>query len=369
MSNYTPFLKVGLLGGGQLARMLAESALRLGLEPHIYSENPSDPAAQGCRHWHQGALSDSVKLQAFIKKMDLVTFESEFIDTQKLPKKTTHTFPKPEIMAQLQDRKSQKEILDKVKMATAPWFVLDSEDQLKAALEKWKRGVVCKKRFGGYDGYGTYILKSKKQIENFLRDTYEDSLFIAEAFIPFQRECALIAARSGDGSFSSFPLVESFQKDARCFWIKGPVRTRKMDAALPKVKKLMRALDYVGVMGFEFFDTPNGLLVNELAPRVHNTGHYSQNTSGLSQFDVHWLCALKTKLPKSLVTDKGFAMVNLIGSGKTSLKLNCETSASLHWYGKEESRSGRKMGHLNTVAATPGEALKLALKAEKGFSI
>ena len=176
-----------------------------------------------------------------------------------------------------------------------------------------------------------------------------------EKWIPFKRECALMIARSADKSFTHLPLVESFQKDSRCDWVKGPIFIKAAGPMVEKLKSFLKRLHYVGVMGVEFFLTRKGLIINEIAPRVHNTGHYSQATPGWSQFDLHNMCLLGQKLPKEIKIKGGFAMANLIGSGA---EVKLKPVGGLHWYGKSENRRGRKMGHINVLASSPGKALK-----------
>ena len=370
MSHYSPKLKVGYLGGGQLARMLSESAHRMGLEPHVLSLMADNPAAQNTHHWHQGSLEDPQALKIFLKSVDVVTFESEFMNAEKLIQAQQETgskiFPRPELMALLQDRKTQKEMFDQNKLPTSPWLSIENSDEVMEFISDYKLPVVFKKRFFGYDGYGTFVVKTKKQLAQFLKEEFKPDLFIVEKFIPFKKECAVILARSQDDSFVSLPFVESFQKDSRCDWVKGPIKSKAATAMKAKLKKFLKKVNYVGVMGVEFFVTNKGLMINEIAPRVHNTGHYSQDIQGLSQFDLHNMCLLGMKLPKEIKIKGGFAMANLIGGGK---KVRLKAVPGLHWYGKSENIKGRKMGHVNAQAGSADSALKLALKRRKDIQL
>ena len=370
LRQYKAGIKVGYLGGGQLARMLAESASRLGLEPHVLSLKKNSPAAQVTGHWHQGSLGNENDLIKFLNSVDVASFESEFLNADKLiaAKKKTKAkiYPSPELMGLLQDRKTQKDLYDQNRLPTAPWQAVDTEDAITSFMESQKLPVVFKKRFFGYDGYGTFIIKTKLQLSQFIKNDFKENTFIVEKFIPFKKECAVIVARSLDGSFTHLPLVESFQKDARCDWVKGPMKNKESKKMILKIKSFLKSTHYVGVMGVEFFLTNKGLIINEVAPRVHNTGHYSLNTPGLSQFDLHNMCLLGQKLPKEIKIKQGFAMTNPIGSGKT---VKLKALDGLYWYGKSENRAGRKMGHLNATANTPADALKLALKKRKDIQL
>ena len=284
------------------------------------------------------------------------------------PKKKTQAkiFPSPELMGLLQDRKSQKRLLDEHRLDTALWICTNNSNKMENFIRMYGYPMVFKKRFFGYDGYGTFIIKKKPDLIRFLKQDWQKDSFIMEKFIPFKKEYAVIVARSQDGSFTHFPFVESFQRQARCDWVKGPVKIKGGNAIITKLKVFLKKLHYVGVMGIELFLTDRGFIINEIAPRVHNTGHYSLNTEGPSQFDLHNMCLLGLELPKEIEIKKSFAMVNLIGNAK-SVKLRA--LEGLHWYGKKENRKGRKMGHINTLARSPGEALKQALKRREKIQL
>ena len=371
MSKFSPGKNIGYLGGGQLARMLAESASHLGCYPHVLSPKKNDPGAQVSGFWHQGQLTEKQDLVDFLKKVDVATFESEFLDARLLQdaQATTGTtiYPAPALMGLLQDRKSQKELLDQFLLPTAPWSSVAKADEILHFVERNAYPIVFKKRFFGYDGYGTFIIKNKKALADFIKQEFKPNLFIVEKFIPFKKEMAVIVARSEDKSFTSLPFVESFQQDARCDWVRGPIKFKESKNTLSRLKKFLNGLKYVGVMGVEFFLTSKGLMVNEIAPRVHNTGHYSLDTDSLSQFDLHNMCLLGQKLPKKIEIKKGFAMANLIGSGDEVLLKS--THGKLYWYGKDDNRPGRKMGHLNALGTTPAAALKEALKRRREIKL
>lgn len=371
MAQYQPGLTIGLLGGGQLARMLAHSAQNFGLKASVYSANHSDPAVQVTDAWRKGSIDDAKALSQFLESVDIATFESEFQDAKALAtaeqQTQTKILPSPKTMGLLQDRKSQKTLLDDNSIKTSSWSSVDTKEDIASFISKHKLPVVFKKRKNGYDGYGTYIVKSEEQLNDFIEKDFKPEFFIVEKFIPFEKEMAIIFARSLDGSITHLPLVESFQKDARCFWVKGPVKHKGLKTTVKNFSKLLKKIDYVGVMGVEFFKTSKGLMVNEIAPRVHNTGHYSMDTEGPSQFDLHIMCLLGQKLPKPIEIKKGFAMVNLLGDSTNTPQL--EPIKGLHWYGKEENRPGRKMGHINVVEKNPSEALKKALKLNKRIKL
>jgi 5-(carboxyamino)imidazole ribonucleotide synthase len=361
---------MGYLGGGQLARMLCQSAHEMGLEPHVLSSKENDPAAQVTRHWHQGSVDSADDLKDFLQSVDIATFESEFLNAKTLVEVAkvvkTPIYPSPQLMGLLQDRQSQKSLFDENRLPTAPWKSVETRDEVLDFIDHHDLPIVFKKRFFGYDGYGTFIIKTPKQLNDFFMQEFKPQHFIVEKYIPFKKELAVIIACSLDQSFTHLPLVESFQKEARCDWVKGPMKLKSSKKIFGKLKAFLKRLHYVGVMGVEFFLTSKGLIINEIAPRVHNTGHFSQNTSGPSQFDLHNMCLLGMKLPKEIKIKGGFAMVNLIGDAN---KVSFQPTTGLHWYGKSENRKGRKMGHINTTGANPNEALKWALKKRQGVKL
>lgn len=355
-------LKIGILGGGQLARLLVMQAHRMGLEAHVLSENQDDPAAQVTSHWHQGETKKIEHLSAFCKKMDLVTFESEFIPAEALKTlgKTfsKKIFPDASLLKILQDRLSQKNLLLENKIPTSPFVVLNQPEDLMAAHQLFKTGTVAKTRLGGYDGKGTFILKSKKDVAHFLeKNVLTDHTFIAEQLISFRRELALQVARNKNGEILFLPLVEIHQADNRLDWLQGPVHHPKLILLQKKISTFLKKIGYVGVIAFELFDQGHELLVNEIAPRVHNSGHYSTEALSIDQFSLHLLAGLNQPFPKLSFRCKNFLMTNLIGQGSTKIKLTDPLGGTLHWYGKLKNPFGRKMGHVTYLNSSPRQAL------------
>ncbi len=360
-------IKVGVLGGGQLARMLCQQGQRLGLQVHILSNNKTDPAALATPHWHKGSINNKSTVNSFCKKMDVVTFESEFADTTLIPKLRNKFYPSLKNISLLQDRLSQKKSLVQNKLPTSPFIHTDKASEVIHFYE-CHGSFVAKKRMFGYDGYGTFIVKSKKDLQKFLLNKNLNN-FIIEKFIPFKRELSTLCARSKNGDVQFFPLVESLQKDAKCFWAKGPVNCNKVLPLQRKIKSYLKKLNYVGVIAFELFETSKSLYINEVAPRVHNTGHHSIGSCNIDQFTAHLYCLLGVKLPKITSLSGGFAMVNLVGSSIKKPQLAICKNSKLHWYEKNDNRPGRKMGHINACSTSADKSLKLALNDLKGFKL
>lgn len=358
-------LKIGILGGGQLARMLIIEGHKLGFSMSVLCSRVDEPAAQVT--WNV-SLGDPNKLEDvlnFARGKDVLTIESEFLDANLLAQAAKHTpmWPTPEHLATLQDRLPQKQLLQKYKIPTADFIAVSSPAELEQAKRKFKE-FVLKKRQGGYDGYGTFIFRAKDAVENF---DLKGGTYIAEKFIPFKREVAVQFTRSRNGDLVAFPLVETKQVDNRLDWLRGPVKHGKFADLSKKISKMLTQMNYVGTIAFELFDSPTGLLVNEIAPRVHNSGHYSLEALTLNQFAAHLQAVAGWPLAKPVPLAKAFAMVNLIGGGQKEISVELPFAGHLHWYGKKESRAGRKMGHVTLTGPSAAPLLTALLKTRKGI--
>lgn len=355
-----------VLGGGQLARYLVHESHSLPLKVVTVSPNKNDPAASINPNHVVAKLTNKRVLSRLIKQSDLVTFESEFISADFLRsiagKNKNKFFPSLNTLEVIQDRRTQKESLHQYKVPNLPFMLIQNIDELKAALSEIKP-LVLKARTGGYDGYGTHIIKKITDLPKGIK--LAD--YIAEPFMHFTRELAITVYRNKDGSKGHFPFVEWKAKDHKCYWIKGPIEDKSHQKMLKRLYNYMEKMSYVGVLSAEFFEDPFGdLYVNELAPRVHNSCHYSLNACSMSQFYLHLLAGLNEDLPKKIqAVTPGFAMVNLIGSGKKRADF-CKNSENtwVYDYKKDVNKAGRKLGHINTLASSADKALSRGLKAE-----
>ena len=375
--NHPPGFKLGILGGGQLARMLALASYPLGILPYIFAKNQTEPATQVSPYLFLGDVNDHNSLKNFLKNCDVVTFESEFLDAKLLDtlskELNVRIYPSPSLMGQLQDRLTQKQILFKYKIPTAPYLEINTWADFQK-IKNLSSQIVMKQRRFGYDGYGTFFIQasSDKSVWDEIQAKSPYG-FIAESKIHFKRELALILARDQQGQVIDFPLVESKQTHARCDWVIGPVKHKKETQLRNKLKLFLKKIDYIGVIAFELFDTGKELLVNEIAPRVHNSGHYSLDALTLSQFQAHVMAVAGFKLPKPKLLSP-FAMTNLLGLTSTGPYWNADwfnknQNSHLHWYGKIENRKDRKMGHINTLDSKPQNALKKSLLARRKVSL
>ncbi len=365
-------LKIGIVGGGQLARMLCLRGWELGYEMHILCKDQHEPAAQVTHHWHQGDGHRYGDLAKFAKIVDILTIESEFYNAdQFLRVQSKHQglpiWPSPASIALLQDRIPQKESLKRHGIATARFMDVDSKESFAVAAETFKKGFVLKQRTHGYDGYGTHVFRSPGRAT--WQAQFANHKWLAEEFIPFDRELAVLLVRSRDNSIIDFPLVESHQVDNRCDWVLGPTQNPNYKKLLNQLRRYLVKIDFVGAIAFELFEIDQKLFVNEVAPRVHNSAHYTMDAFQFDQFHCHLLAISGKRLRAPQALTPGFVMVNLIGKGGKNIRLPDKIESHLHWYGKNESRMGRKMGHLNRLLYKNQSPSSLAKSLKKLVAI
>lgn len=364
---------IGILGGGQLARMLAMKARQMGLKTIILSSNKSDPATSVCSKWLKGSLSSEADIKELFKLSDFVTFESEFIPAYLLKKSTAKIkgkkiYPSLKCLGRLQDRLLQKEMLFDNDLPTLAHVKINSREDLHLAFEAFNQKIVIKKRIGGYDGYGTFVIKSKAELISFKKHFKGfESEFIIEPFVEFKSEKSLIFARNSKGKTVQLPMIQSVQKNNQCDYVIGPSSHALEKKLSESIIQFLNKIDYVGVIAFELFDLGNSLVINEIAPRVHNTGHFSQDALSIDQFELHLRCLLGMSLPKIVLKQPVFVMVNLLGTSTRVPTIKKFPTGSLHWYDKEVNRSRRKMGHINYIGTNKKKLLQTALRERKGI--
>lgn len=362
--------KLGIIGGGQLARMLIQAADKIGVKSAVICQNLNEPAAQIADQVFLSALDDSQAVLDFVEKMDLVTFESEFLKTDFLfsveKRNPGKIFPRPRLMKIIQNRKTQKELLLKYRIPTSPFVKVNSVSALKRAWKILGGPFVLKKDYGGYDGYGTFFVKSASDIQKHEKLFHQPSAdFIAEKWIPFEKELAIIFIRNSNGVIAEFPLVETNQKNGRCLLVSGPKKHPELPMLKKKFHLLMKKENYVGALAVEMFSFNKKLLVNELAPRVHNSGHYSLDALDLSQFEMHLKAGLGDKLKKPKALTPSFVMMNILGESEKPIQVPKKMKGKVHLYGKLENRPNRKMGHVNYTGDSIEKLLSLAIRESK----
>lgn len=353
MSNPLPSgATIGILGGGQLGRMLAVAAARLGLRAHIYEPGANPPATDVAHACTTAAYEDHDALRAFAAQVDVITYEFENIPTEALDLLETLRPIRPgrEALRISQDRLTEKTFLQDLGLQTAPFADIPDAAALTPALAEIGAPSILKTRRFGYDGKGQARLKTEQDADQALADM-QGAPAILEGFVNFSHEVSVIAARDSDGAVACFDPGENVHRDGILHTTTVPARlspSQRTDAVL-LAARILNALDYVGVLGVELFVTPQGLIVNEIAPRVHNSGHWTQNGCAVDQFEQHIRAVAGWPLGDGS-RHSDVVMQNLIGDDMDAVpSLAAETNTALHLYGKAEVKAGRKMGHVNRV--------------------
>ena len=350
-----PGSTIGILGGGQLGRMLSVAASRLGLHCAIYDPSAEPPAGQVALRTVQGAWDDVDALRAFAASVDVVTYEFENIPAEALDalESQAPVHPPRGALAVSQDRLDEKDFLSDLGLLTAPFVKVDTLDDLKGAVENIGPKGILKTRRLGYDGKGQVRIDAGSDLGAAFA-SLNGAPAILEGFVDFEKEISVIAARAQDGQVAAFDPGENVHEGGILRTTTVPAEISagmKMDAVL-LASRILNALDYVGVMGVELFVTKDGLIVNEIAPRVHNSGHWTQNGCTIDQFEQH-IRAVAGWPIGSGERHADVVMENLIGSDMDRLEaLRAEGGTAIHLYGKTDVREGRKMGHVNRVTLT-----------------
>ena len=337
---------IGILGGGQLGRMLSVAASRLGIRCHIY-EPGAAPAGDVAWRVTTAPYEDHDALRAFAESVDVITYEFENVPTSALDllESVAPIRPNRRALAVSQDRLTEKTFLNEIGLATAPFADVPTEAELDAAIAQIGRPSILKTRRMGYDGKGQVRIGDGPA-------EWTGAPSVLEGFVAFTAEISVIVARGADGQVAAYDPGLNVHEG-------GILRTTTVPCGLPArvttdavliAAKIAAALDYVGVMGVELFVTPQGLIVNEIAPRVHNSGHWTQAGCAVDQFEQH----IRAVAGLPLGDGKRYAdvvMENLIGDDIARIPdLLAAPRSQIHLYGKGEARPGRKMGHVNRLS-------------------
>jgi len=348
-----PGAVIGILGGGQLGRMLAVAAARLGYRTHVYEPGAAPPAADVVHRVTTAGYGDAAALTAFAGAVDVITYEFENVPTAALDllESLKPIHPNRRALAISQDRLAEKAFLNGIGLATAPYAAVATAEDLAAALARIGCPSILKTTRLGYDGKGQARIKSAACSAAALA-AMQGAPAVLEGFIPFTHEVSVIAARASDGSVACYDPGENGHRDGILHTTTVPARLtpgQRSDAILAAAR-ILNALDYVGVLGVELFVTPEGLIVNEIAPRVHNSGHWTQNGCAVDQFEQHIRAISGWPLGDG-GRHSDVTMENLIGDDIARIpRIARERNAALHLYGKADARPGRKMGHVNRIA-------------------
>jgi 5-(carboxyamino)imidazole ribonucleotide synthase len=348
-----PGAVIGILGGGQLGRMLAVAAARLGYRTHVYEPGAAPPAADVVHAVTCAGYEDAAALTAFAGAVDVITYEFENVPTAALDllESLKPIHPNRRALAISQDRLAEKAFLNGIGLATAPYATVTTAKDLAAALARIGCPSILKTTRLGYDGKGQARIKSAADSAAALA-AMQGAPAVLEGFIPFTHEVSVIAARAIDGSVACYDPGENVHRDGILHTTTVPARLtpgQRSDAILAAAR-ILNALDYVGVLGVELFVTPEGLIVNEIAPRVHNSGHWTQNGCAVDQFEQHIRAITGWPLGDG-GRHSDVTMENLIGDDIARIpQIARQRNAALHLYGKADARPGRKMGHVNRIA-------------------
>jgi len=351
-----PGSTIGIFGGGQLGRMLALAAAPLGLKCHIYCPDRESPAFDVAAARTIAAYDDVDALERFARSVDAVTYEFENIDLAAVERlaKTVAVRPGARALAVAQDRLAEKTFLREAGIAIAPFAAVDCVADLENAVAVIGRPGVLKTRRLGYDGKGQSPITEDTDLSAALA-RIGGAPSIVEGFVDFTREVSVIAVRGADGAVACYDVAENVHAEHILHTATVPAAISRQTAAdaWRIAERILVALEYIGVLAVEFFVTEvdglEGLLVNEIAPRVHNSGHWTQDACAVSQFENHIRAVAGWPLgPTSRHADA--VMTNLIGRQADGwAALAADRQARLHLYGKNETRPGRKMGHVNRL--------------------
>lgn len=369
-------MTIGILGGGQLGYMLALAGYPLGLRFRFLDPSPEAPVGRIAQRI-TADFQDRAALDRFASGLEAVTYEFENVpvDTTRFLSERVPVFPPPAALEEAQHRVREKNLFQKLGISTAEFVPITSPDELDSALKKIGLPAILKTCRMGYDGKGQWILRTQEDVAHarseltpaqFASAPHEPAL-ILERFVPFTRELSILAVRSRGGETAFYPLVENHHRGGilRLSLAPAPELSAALQqAAEVAARSVLENLKYVGVLCIEFFEVDGRLLANEMAPRVHNSGHWSIEGAVTSQFENHLRAILDLPLG-STATNGPCAMLNLIGDTPESLEVLAVPDAHLHLYGKEP-RPGRKLGHV-TVRAASFDALRQRLSALPKF--
>lgn len=349
---------IGVLGGGQLARMLALAGYPLGLQ-FVVLDPTADACASPVAEHACGSFDDQSLLEWLADRVDVVTYEFENVpaETVRILAERVPVYPPPAALAVSQDRLREKTLFRELDIPVPPFVAVDSLAALEYAVTEIGLPAVLKTRTLGYDGKGQARLLRKEDLAP-AWESLGSTNAIVEAYVPYDRELSIIAARGRDGQIVHYPVTENTHREGILRLSVARPGDPLQSLAEDYVSRLLNALDYVGVVALELFQVGHQLLANEFAPRVHNSGHWTIEGAETSQFENHLraICGL----PLGDANPLGYpAMLNLIGEVPDTIAVLEQPGAHLHLYGKE-SRRGRKLGHI-TIRAQDEAALKQAL--------
>jgi len=381
MTFFSTSKTIGILGGGQLGKMLLSKTRQWDIKTKVLDNNSDAPAKYDCNEFHVGDLMDYNTVLNFAKDLDILTIEIENVNIkalEKIEKKGIKVYPQPSVLKIIQNKLKQKKFYKKNKMPIALFIEFDSKKALKEniLLRKLSFPFVWKSNSMGYDGFGVKIIKSNKDLENL-----NDSSCFVEELVDIKKELAVIVCRNAKGQMTNYPVVEmKFNTNSnQVEYVLSPARINNeiSKKAISISSKLSKLYNHIGIMAIELFLTSdNEILINEVAPRPHNSGHFSIEMSYTSQFEQHIRAILDLPLGETKNKISG-VMVNLVGKKgyngpviyKNIDQIMAIEGVTPHIYGKKETRPNRKMGHITIVNEKLDYAIKIAKKIKETIEV
>ncbi len=370
-------MRLGILGGGQLAQMLTQAAISFGVETVIFERSADSPAGRLTQHEIVGNWTDEALLKHFAALCDTITLENEFVDAavlRQLEILGLPVYPTAATLSAIQDKLFQKQRCEAVGLPVPIYQVATSPADVLHLATQYGWPLLLKARRDGYDGYGNATIHGPDKLASAWEHlTRTGQALLVETFVPFRRELAVMVVRDRNGISRTYPVVETIQRNHICHIVRAPAAVSPQVAgrAVMLAQQAVEAVAGVGIFGVELFELEDGtVLLNEIAPRPHNSGHYTIEACATSQFENHIRAVLGWPLGLTEMRTPAAVMVNLLGQrhGLTSLDGIAdalkEPGVYFHLYGKRETRPGRKMGHItvldDTLAAAEARALHAA---------
>ncbi len=373
--------RIGIVGGGQLGRMLSDAAHTLGFAVVTLDAGTDGPAAQISDEHIDASFKNADAIQKLADMVDVLTFEIESVDADALQSiaslRPEAVHPSPTTLLIIRDKYAQKEYLRAHGIPVAAAQTVDSIESIRAAAEEYGYPIVLKSRFGAYDGRGNALIRTEADIPTAFETLGRMNLYV-EQFVPFVKELAVVAARSTTGECALYPVVETVHENHICHTVTmpAPVSSTIAEEAERIAYKVLTALGGAGVFGIELFLCADDvILVNEIAPRVHNSGHITMDASATSQFEQHIRAITGMPLGETALKAPVAVMINILGErqGLANPEGIAEAEAlgdvRVHLYGKKETKPARKMGHINVKGKSHAEAHEKAKKARARVTI
>ena len=372
--------RIGIIGGGQLGRMMAFDAKKLGFHVTIVDPTPNGPAGQVVDEQIVAPYNDEAAIRKLAEKSDFLTFEIELANADilnELAENGLEIHPSAKTLSTIKDKLQQKIFLKEKALPVADFIEVNDKVEIEQAGKTFGYPFLLKARFDAYDGRGNALINEKAVIEKGIEKLHGRKLYV-EKFVPFVKELTVVVARSTKGEIKTYPVVETIHKNNICHIVKAPA---SIDEAIKqKAESLairtMEQLQGAGVFAIEMFLTKNGdVIINEIAPRVHNSGHFTIEACVTSQFEQHIRAVTGLPLGETNMILPAAVMINILGERNGAVEITGLDqvlkipNVAIHIYGKMETKIERKMGHITVIGKTIDECLEKAEKARKLVTI